>query len=399
MTTNENDFNRRVFLKKLAIATSAAVLPYTPALSLTDTPAQKVDIEFYKDASVKEAGKKLKILVLGGTGFIGPPMVQYAIERGHDVTLLNRGITNTHLFKKLHKIKADRLKGLADVRHQLDREWDVVIDTWQLNPLAIKESTEIFSKRAKQYIYVSSIAVYGRQNYDTHPEIFENLALPPVDAMPSSLSVTVDDYRTRKQLGEGEVQKNFPGNFSITRYHNIVGYYMAPESEGQMYWPVRFQRGGNILLPGDGFDNMQTIDVKDAARWLVKCAEDKITGICNAGRRYAWYEYAGACRACSDQNCKSFWTPLEKLQEQKVSVNTDMPYYIPRIWGPGFFNISDDRAVSLGISYRPLTSTLRDVIDGFYAHYPKNYQFGPPHCNAGISEEREKQVLQALGKV
>jgi 2'-hydroxyisoflavone reductase len=394
---NKN-FSRRDFIRSMGLLTGVSCLPLS-TLYATDTPAQKVDIAFYKDSSVKRAEKKLNILVLGGTGFIGPPMVQFALERGHKVTLLNRGVSNPHLFKNLPRIKADRLNGLGSVVKQLQQPWDVVIDTWQLNPLAVQQTVDLLEGYAAHYIYASSIAVYGRKNYDNNQEIFEPLSIPIPESVPTDLKEVVNDYRTCKYLAELAVQKAFPAVSSVIRFHNIVGFYMAPASEGQIYWPVRFQRGGDILLPGDGKDQMQTIDVKDAARWMIHCAENKLLGVYNAGRRYSWMEYAGACRSLSAKECRLFWVSIEKLTEQKVKVNSDMPYYIPRTWGPGFFNISDKRALENGIHYRPLAATLADVISGFNTHYKNDYEFGPPNCNAGLSLEREKTVLKNLNLI
>lgn len=350
----------------------------------------------YKNPDTPKAGKKLKILFLGGTRFIGPPAVQYAIERGHDITLFNRGLSNPHIFKKVKKIKGDRLGPVSQLDRLLSTRWDVVVDTWQGNPLAVDESARLLKDKTEQYIYVSSISVYGRDNYKK-PVITEENPVPALPAMPGDKATELP-YRQCKQLAEAALLGHIPDKHTVVRSHVIVGYYMEPQSEGQMYWPVRFRKGGDILCPGDGQDNTQLVDVRDAARWLIHCAENKNKGIYNIGRRYKWAEYAGGCRSLSDKDCTLHWVTAEEQQNAGIRENTDLPIYVARTNGPGFFNHDDKKAMLAGMHYRPLADTLQQVIDGFNRHYPPGFSFGPA-CNCGLTPEREKQLLQQLGRI
>lgn len=269
----------------------------------------------YQNKQAGKAAKSLKILVLGGTYFFGTPLVQYAMERGHDVTLLNRGLTNSHSFPGARKIKSDRLSDNC-YKEVVNTDWDVVIDTWQGNPLVVKESSQLLRERAKHYIYISSIAVYGRTNY-AKPEIFETDTFTPAQPLPLSKMDTVADYRLRKQWGELVLQENFKDDHTIIRCHGIHGYYLEYPSPGQIYWPVRLQRGGDILCPGDGLDQITAIHVQDAAMFAMHCAENKSMGIYNVGQRYQWKDYIGTCASITSTKHTLHWTPLEQLQEQK----------------------------------------------------------------------------------
>ncbi len=397
-----NKFSRRDFLK--ISAASSAILLSNPFAAFSQTLQQpilidpKMDSEFYSRSDTKKAEKRLKILILGGTRFLGTPTVQYFIERGHEVTLLNRGISNPHLFRNLKRIKSDRLSNAKNIYEKaLKQNWDAVIDTWQGSPLVVKESAEALKSQTKQYIYISTISVYGRENY-VKPEITEENALPAFREMPTDKKEELN-YRQKKQLADDAVRKLFLEKSTVLRCHVIGGFYLEPHSEAQIYWAARFQKGGNIMCPGDGLDQMQMLDVKDAARWIIKCAEENLTGIYNLGRRYSWAEHAGACRAVSSAPTKIHWISFDELQQQKVAHNTDLPLYIPRHLGPGFFNISDDKAMQKGMIYRPLADTLKDIYAGFQKHYPKDFVFGKPQCDVGINLEREQEVLRNLERI
>lgn len=395
-------FSRRDFITASAVSSAFLLAGSRSMVSQTATSPifidPKMESEFYRRTDTTKAAKRLKILVLGGTRFLGTPTVQYAVERGHDVTLFNRGVSNPHLFCNLRRIRGDRMNAPSGTYAQLFKQnWDVVIDTWQGSPIVVKESAEALKNNAKQYIYVSSIAVYGRENY-VKPSITEESPLPDFRPMPTDKKEDLN-YRQKKQLADDTVRKVFQGRATILRCHVIGGYYLEPHSEAQIYWAARFQRGGDVVCPGDGLDRVQMLDVKDAARSLVKCAEENLTGIYNLGRRYSWAEHAETCKGISAAQTKIHWISFEDLQTQKVAHNTDMPLYIPRHLGPGFFNISDDKAIKSGMSYRPLAETLNDIYKGFQKHYPKDFVFGKPSCDAGISWEREQEVLRNLKRI
>ncbi len=176
--------NRRDVLRTLPLASAALLLARDLALA-----GIKVDTSRFHDPSVARRAEPLEILFLGGTNFVGPPTVQTALDRGHRVTLFNRGLTNPYLFPDLRKIRGDRdpgkAPGLAGLR---EGRWDVVIDTWQDSPVAVRETARLLNGRVGQYIYISSIAVYGERNYETRTEITEETPLPATGPLPADFS-------------------------------------------------------------------------------------------------------------------------------------------------------------------------------------------------------------------
>jgi len=367
----------------------------------SDTPCGReplVDISKYVNRNTKPATKKLKILILGGTKFFGPPMVQYALERGHDVTLLNRKKTNAHLFPKVKRVIADRLAETGDPYEQVAKQnWDVVIDTWQGNPLAVKEAVDALKKSTKQYIYISSIAVYNSADY-ARPVIYEGDEYVVKEAMPLSRKADIKSYRIRKQLADAYVREAMSGNATSIRCHVIYGVYEELPSPGQRYWPIRFQRGGDILCPGDGQDYFQLVHVQDAAQFAIHCAEQGHKGIFHAANQYTTMEFMLACKALSTASSKIHWVSAKELADQGVGTFRDMPSFVPRGLDPGFNNHNDQRARANGIRYRSLVNVLQDAIEGFELHYPSDFEFGNPSCPWGLSKARELDILKKLGR-
>ena len=175
----------------------------------------------------------------------------------------------------------------------------------------------------------------------------------------------------------------------------IFGYYTEPKSEGQLYWPIKLQNGGSILCPGDGMDYTQYVDVRDAAKWLLQVAEKSLMGPYNIGKRISFTEYLYGLKALSDKPSTFHWASVEFLEKQGIRPFSDMPMWVPRTKGPGFLNIRDEKARAQGFNYRPLTETFSEVIKGFYAHYPHNYEFGLAGIS-GITRQKEQELLKLL---
>lgn len=400
-----NKVSRSEFLRFSGMTTALlAINPFELLAQQKDgacSTTPPVDLSKYADPNTQKNSKKLNILVLGGTKFFGPPLVQYALERGHDITLLNRGITNPHLFKKVKHIKCDRMQSSDKLYDEAVRQnWDIVIDTWQGHPLVVKESVEALKDRTSQYIYISSISVYTRENY-SKPVILEGDAYTSKEPMPANKTGEIKDYRLRKQLADAAVRETVPDKFTTIRCHGIHGYYEEAASPGNRYWPIRFLRGGDIICPGDGQDYIQLVHVQDAARFAIHCAEMGHKGIFHAGKRYPFLEYLMACKAASTNDATLHWLSLEKLTEHKIRPFTDMPGFVPRSSGPGFNNCNDDRSITHGINYRSLADIIRDDITGFYKHYSSDFTFGntDPQCGGGITMTKEKEVLQKMNLI
>ena len=377
---------RRDLLQLLPLASAGVVLAARSA----------VDSIRFHDPSVQKAARPLNILFLGGTNYVGPPTVQAALNRGHRVTLFNRGKTNPHLFPELPKIRGDRdpgkPPGLAGLK---EGQWDLVIDTWQDSPLAVQETVKLLDGRVGQYIYISSIAVYGENNYEVRAEITEETPLPSTRPMPSDFSVVLD-YPASKILSEGAVRKGWSGISTVLRSHSICGYYMWSGADNQLYWPARVERGGEILAPGDGLDTTQYVDVTDLARFIVHAAENRLNGIFNVCRRQLFVEYLYGLKALTAAESTFHWAPVHFLDLYGVRDYDQMPMWVSRSKTPGFFNISASKARAAGLTFRPMATTFRDVLDGFHVSKPADFEFGVGGRTEGISRGREAELLKLL---
>src|SRR5687768_13932775 len=212
-----------------------------------------------ESAPQRALGQRLRLLVLGGTQYVGPAIVDEALRRGHTVTLFNRGLTNPHLFRQLERLRGDRFPDrAAGLRALRGREWDAVIDVCGYFPRQVRAAAEVL-RSSGRYVFVSSIAVYRdfgivglREDSSTRP-----LADP---ADERALDAT---YGARKAACERVVAESFANRFMVLRAHAILG----PNDPGDSlrYWAIRMARGGDVLAPGDGRDPVQFIDVRDVA--------------------------------------------------------------------------------------------------------------------------------------
>lgn len=336
---------------------------------------------------------KLKILVFGGTGFIGPKLVDYALSRGHEVTLFNRGKTNTHLFPDLTKVIGDRdpdkgegLKGLEKGR------WDVVIDDSGYYPRHVKASADLLAKRVGQYIYVSSISAYASfaiANQDEEAELAE-LSDPSVETMGASF----ENYGGLKVLCERAVQAAFGEHATVIRPGYIVG--PGDPTDRFTYWPVRIDRGGDALIPGKKTDPIQVIDVRDLAEWMVHMAEKKTPGVFNAcgpARTLPWGDVVQSCVKACAKPATLHWVSAEELDAEKAP---PLPIWTPEDGESGGVHTAvNTRAVAAGLTFRPIALTVNDTL-GWYLSLPAERQAA---LKAGIPPAEEERLLKAVGAI
>ncbi len=233
----------------------------------------------------------MRLLILGGTGFIGPHMVEYALSRGHTVTMFNRGRSNTHLFPDVEKLVGDRN---GDVSALEGREWDVVLDNNATLPSWVRRTAQLLKDSAAHYIHVSTISVYAGASFAVKPErtvapgspeeearrIHEDSELMVLPDGQEGEEVTGATYGPFKVLAEEEARRAFPGRAAIVRPGLIVG--PGDPTDRFTYWPVRVDRGGEVLAPGDGLDSVQIIDARDLTGWIVRLAVEGVSGTYNA---------------------------------------------------------------------------------------------------------------------
>jgi 2'-hydroxyisoflavone reductase len=374
--------SRRDFLKTSAVLSGAvgAGLAAAPALA---APATR------RAARPAPAPKPLRILILGGTGFIGPHQVRYAQERGHTVTLFNRGKTNPGLFPNVEKLQGDRAVG--DYKALKGRDWDVVIDNPTTFPRWVREAGAALKGHAKQYVFISTISVYAAN--DT-PDADETAAVATTDTPDSEDREKFPQlYGPWKALSEKEAEKAFPGRATVIRPGLIVG--PGDLSDRFTYWPARLARGGEVLAPGNPTDPVQIIDARDLAEFTVRVCENGTTGVYNATGPQSLLtmgEMLGGVRAVMSTDAHLTWVPADFLEAQQVRPWVNMPVWVPPDADRrGFARRSIRRALDKGLTFRPLAVTAKDTLD-FYNAEPEERK---AKLRAGLEPAREKEVLAA----
>ncbi|MDX1624123.1 MAG: NAD-dependent epimerase/dehydratase family protein [Gemmatimonadota bacterium] len=341
----------------------------------------------------REAADSIRILFLGGTNFVGPAIVDVALERGHEVTLFNRGVTNPWLYTYLERLVGNRYPergaGLDALRG--DRRWDAVIDTWQGSPLAVERTAELLRDRVDAYVYISSIAVYQGVNYCKAS--FDESAPLPVAEMPDSFDVELP-YPVRKQLGEAAVTEALPDRHGILRAYSIIGTDARGELAGVPYWPIRLYRGGDVLAPGDGEDATQWTDVRDLAEFTVHAIETDLCGTYNVSRgRTPFREFLEGLARLSPEPVRLHWVPAEFLLDQGLRSFTDVPLWVWRgEVEKGFFYASAERARNAGLHPRSVAQTFGPVLDAYLLHRGANRTAPLPDA---VIARREEEILTA----
>ncbi len=368
---------RRTFIKLSAAASGAFGLGIRPT-------------RLFGETSVKP----LRILILGGTGFTGPYQVRYALSRGHKVTTFNRGKTHPgELPSEVEQLVGDRNGKLDALK---GRKWDAAIDNPTTLPAWVRDAAEILKGNVERYVSISTISVYA----DTSKGIDETAPLAKYDG-PDPYKETLEamkasgykTYGPLKALSEKEAEKWFPGKTLIIRPGLIVG--PGDETDRFTYWPVRIDRGGEVLAPGNPSDPVQFIDARDLAEWTIRMAENRDTGIYNAtgpAKPLGIGEMLDQTKSALNSDAKFTWVPAEFLQQQKVEAWSDMPVWAGDELGLARTNIS--RALGKGLTFRPLTETARDTL----AWFKSQSQDRQSKLRAGLTPEREAEVLAAWHK-
>jgi 2'-hydroxyisoflavone reductase len=339
----------------------------------------------------EKARGPLKILILGGTGFVGPAVVEAAQPRGHTLTLFNRGKTNPGLFPDVEKLHGDRdgkLDALAG------RKWDAVIDTSGYVPRIVKMSGDLLARSAEHYVFVSTISVYA--GFAT-PGADEDAPLATIDD-PTNEEVP-KNYGALKALSEKAIEAAMPGRTTIVRPGLIVG---PRDKTGRFtYWPTRVERGGEVLAPGNPTDPVQFIDVRDLAGWMIRVLEDRVFGIYNAlgpaSRLEIGSMLAQMKQAIPKSDARFTWVPADFLEKEKVEPWSHMPVWIPptgEFAGAG--TMSNARAVARGLTFRPVADTTTATLE--WIHSLDEAQRIEVTRGAGLPAEREVEVLASWHK-
>jgi len=338
--------------------------------------------------------KQLRILILGGTGFTGPYQVRYALGRGHKITTFNRGKSHPgELPAEVEQLVGDR-NGKLDVLK--NRQWDVVIDNPTTLPAWVRDAAQILKGNVERYVFISTISVYS--DFSKGPD--ESTALkkyegadPYKETLEAMKASGFKTYGPLKALSEKEAEKWFPGKTLIIRPGLIVG--PGDESDRFTYWPVRIDRGGEVLAPGDPNDPVQFIDARDLAEWTIRMVENSETGIYNATGPAKPLGVGGmldGIKAAEKSSATFTWVNEEFLTQQKVEAWSDMPVWAGKESGIARTNIN--RALSKGLTVRSLADTARDTL-AWFKSLPQDRQ---SKLRAGLTPEREAEVLAAWKK-
>jgi 2'-hydroxyisoflavone reductase len=376
--------DRRSFLKRSAIAGGA--------LAFSDTRSA-LAAALGRTASAGRASSPLNILILGGTGFTGPEQVNYALARGHKVTLFNRNQTRPDMFKG----KVEQLIGDlgADTSALRGKKFDVVLDNPTTFPFWVRNAAQYLEGNVGHYIFISTMSVY-RDN--SVPDKDETDGLTP---MPEGVDpyTTVREhggqyYGALKTFSEGEVAKHYK-TFTIVRPGLIVG--PLDRSDRFTYWPVRIDRGGEVLAPGTPNDPTQFIDSRDLAEFMVRLAEQKVTGTFNAvGNVTSMGETLNGIKSAIGSNATFTWVPADFLSANGVRGWRHMPIWLPPT-GPtaGFLRRSNRKAVAAGLTFRPLALTAKDTLAWHKTRPEAEQKATLEGAVAGISPAKEAEVLAA----
>lgn len=333
--------------------------------------------------------RPIRLLILGGTGFIGPHQVRYAVERGHEVTIFNRG-RSAGMFAGVEELIGDRATG--DYAALRGRTWDAVIDnsaSASTAPQWVREAAAVLGDSVGQYIYISTRSVY--RDLSTVPATVDAPLLTPETTANWSEGRPYP-YGLAKALAEGEARRAYGERLTIVRPGLIVG--PGDETDRFTYWPVRIDRGGEILAPGDGADRVQIIDVRDLCDWCIRLAEQRTFGTFMGigpanGRSMAEMLYGIA--AVTSEPLSWTWVPYEFLQQHRVRPYAEMPVWRPATPGyEGFARFDLSREVSAGLTFRTLADTAAATLEYHYSR-PAGRQ---AQLRAGLAPERETEVLR-----
>jgi 2'-hydroxyisoflavone reductase len=317
----------------------------------------------------------VKLLALGGTGFLGRALVEAALGRGHEVTLFNRGRTNPDLFPEAEKVRGDRaVDALPRGR------WDVVVDTSGFLPAVVRRSAEALRDSVDRYVFVSSISVYA----DPSRGPSEDSPRAELGDMPSDEMLPgYENYSALKALCEDAVTEVIGERALIVRPGLIAGPH---DPTGRFtYWPHRIARGGEFLVPAPPETTVQFVDVRDLGSWMVDLCEQREAGTFNATHPgLSWAELVESCLRVTGADAAPVWIDSAFLAEQGVGQWMELPMWLYDPDEVGIMQADVARALAAGLTFRPLDETIRGTLE-----------LAETTEAAGMKPEREAELLRA----
>ena len=337
----------------------------------------------------------MKVLVIGGTRFVGRHFVTAAQVRGHELTLFNRGKHAAAPVAGVETIHGDRHSELDKLA---GRRWDVVVDTCGLLPRAVKASAEALRHAVDVYVFVSSQSVYAEMSRpgvdENEPtETLSEEQLEKANAIDPSTATAVtlgDMYGGLKVLCEQAAEEVMPGRVLVQRPGVIVGPY--DYADRFTYWVARVARGGEVLAPGRPQRHVQFIDARDLADWTVKMIEEKRAGTYNCNGlpgAVTMGSLLDECKSISGSDASFTWVDEEFLTQQNVAAWSEMPLWLPESEESlkGFMFASSDKAIAAGLTFRPLRETIADTLTWWQTAATNE------PMKAGLDSEKERELL------
>ncbi|HSL27630.1 MAG TPA: NAD-dependent epimerase/dehydratase family protein [Anaerolineales bacterium] len=330
----------------------------------------------------------MRILIIGGTVFLGRHLVESALARSHEVTIFHRGKSNPGLFPQVETILGDREKDIEKLG-EAGQIWDAVIDTSGYFPRIVRLSAQVLEPNVSRYVFISSISVY--QDFS---KVGINESDPVAEIQDETIeTITGETYGALKALCEEAVRDIYGMERSlIIRPGLIVGPH--DPTDRFTYWPVRVARGGDVLVPDQPQAPVQIIDARDLAEWTIRMIEQHGSGTYNAtGPDYELTlgSLLEVSKQVSGSDARFRWADVDFLNQNKIAPWSDMPVWVPDDEeSAGFSRVDVSRAVQAGLTFRPLEETVRDTLEWAQSR-PADRKW-----EAGLTPERETEVLAAL---
>lgn len=321
----------------------------------------------------------MKLLILGGTKFVGRHLVEAAQARGHEITLFNRGQANPDLFSELEQLRGDRDGDLGALE---GRSWDAVIDTSGYVPRVVRDSATLLADAVGHYTFISSLSVYADP---TQGGIDEQGAVATLEE--ETEEITHESYGALKALCEQAVEEAMPGRALQIRPGLIVGPF--DPTDRFTYWPYRIAQGEEVLAPGDPAQPVQFIDARDLAEWVIRLVEQGAVGTYNAtgpAEPLSIEGFLAACEAVAQGGAALTWVSEAFLLEEEVEPFRELPLWLPAHYE--LFGRTDCRkAQAAGLRHRPLPETIQDTL-AWANTRPAGHEW-----RAGLSPAREAALL------
>jgi 2'-hydroxyisoflavone reductase len=336
--------------------------------------------------------RTLKVLILGGTGFIGPHFIDALTAGGHKITLFNRGKRDPEVHPGIEQLLGDRNGEISSLK---GHDWDVVIDNSGYTPSQVKATAELLKDHVRKYIFISSVAVYADFAKAGIDEDYKLAELKD----PTSEVVNGETYGGLKVLCEKVVETTYGKRATLIRPTYIAG--PGDHTDRFTYWPVRVSKGGEMLAPGTPSDPFQYIDVRDLAGFIRTCVEKDVNGkfnVCTPQGAVTMGSLLDEAKRITKADTTFVWATPAFLEANGIIGEKAEGNLIP-IWEPptgdeaGRLLVSPARAEKKGLKFRSLETTIRDTLE-WQKKRPDDKQV----LKAGLTMQREAELLASLRK-